>query len=51
MIILLLADDTVFDTIDFGITERPDEVLHDEMVFAYEATEDNGNHVYREVEL
>lgn len=48
MLILLQADGTVFDTID--VDERADEVLHDETVFAYEATEDNGNHIYREVE-
>lgn len=46
MIILLLADDTVFDTLDYDA--KPDEVLHDEMVFEYEDTEDNGNHIYRE---
>ena len=48
MLILLQTDGLVFDTIDWGDEPRPHEVLHDETVFEYEDTEDNGNHVYRE---
>ena len=48
MLILLLTDGTVFDTIDYD--DQPALIETELIAFEYEATEDNGNHVYREVE-